>query len=49
MDSLLYTLARALVALLQSLPLAWVARLGRAGGGLAYRLNGATGRSRFQI
>ncbi|MGA3266454.1 MAG: hypothetical protein ABSE16_06500 [Verrucomicrobiota bacterium] len=39
MDNVLYALARALVALIQSLPLAWVARLGRAGGGLAYRLD----------
>jgi KDO2-lipid IV(A) lauroyltransferase len=39
MDSLLYILARALVALIQSLPLTWVARLGRWGGGLAYWLD----------
>ena len=36
MDRLLYLVARALVALLQALPLRWVARLGRAGGVLAY-------------
>jgi lauroyl/myristoyl acyltransferase len=36
MDPPLYGLARALVALLQALPLIWVARLGRLGGGLAY-------------
>jgi KDO2-lipid IV(A) lauroyltransferase len=36
----LYVLARALVALIQSLPLRWVARLGRAGGGLAWWLDG---------
>jgi len=36
MDSLLYLVARALVALLQALPLRCVARLGRAGGALAY-------------
>jgi lauroyl/myristoyl acyltransferase len=36
MDPPLYRLARALVALLQALPLIWVARLGRLGGGLAY-------------
>ena len=30
---------RALVALLQALPLTWVARLGRTGGGLAYWLD----------
>lgn len=35
----LYVLARAVVALLQSLPLRWVARLGRAGGGLAWWLD----------
>src|SRR5580765_7067395 len=39
MDILLYWFARSLVALLQVLPLIWVARLGRAGGGLAYRLD----------
>jgi len=39
MDTLLYGLARALVAFLQALPLTWVARLGRAGGGLAYRVD----------
>src|SRR5580704_4664379 len=36
MDALVYYLARGLIACLQSLPLNWVARLGRAGGGLAY-------------
>jgi KDO2-lipid IV(A) lauroyltransferase len=40
MDTLLYLVARSLVALLQALPLPWVARLGRAGGALAYRLDG---------
>jgi hypothetical protein len=30
MDTLLYWLARSVVALLQALPLRWVARLGRA-------------------
>jgi len=39
MDTLLYGLARALVAFLQALPLVWVARLGRFGGGLAYWLD----------
>ena len=39
MERLLYWLAAALVALLQSLPLRWVARLGRWGGGLAYWLD----------
>jgi Kdo2-lipid IVA lauroyltransferase/acyltransferase len=39
MDTLLYNLARSLVALIQSLPLTWVARLGRWGGGLAYWLD----------
>jgi Kdo2-lipid IVA lauroyltransferase/acyltransferase len=36
METLFYGLVRALVALLQALPLTWVARLGRLGGGLAY-------------
>jgi KDO2-lipid IV(A) lauroyltransferase len=40
METPLYCLVRALVALLQSLPLTWVARLGRSGGGLAYWLDG---------
>ena len=39
MDTPLYGLARALVALLQALPLTFVARLGRLGGGLAYWLD----------
>ena len=39
MDTLLYLLARALVAGLQALPLTVVARLGRFGGGLAYGLD----------
>ncbi|HWI59058.1 MAG TPA: hypothetical protein VNZ22_17665 [Bacillota bacterium] len=39
MDTLLYFLARALVAFIQLLPLTWVARLGRAGGALAYALD----------
>jgi lauroyl/myristoyl acyltransferase len=40
MEVLLYGLARALVALVQTLPLTWVARLGRLGGGLAYWVDG---------
>jgi KDO2-lipid IV(A) lauroyltransferase len=36
MDDLLYFLGRSVVALVQALPLRWVARLGRVGGGLAY-------------
>jgi lauroyl/myristoyl acyltransferase len=40
MEFLLYSLARALVALIQALPLRWVAWLGRAGGAVAYRLDG---------
>jgi len=40
MDLLLYWFARALVAVIQALPLTLVARLGRAGGGLAYWLDG---------
>jgi KDO2-lipid IV(A) lauroyltransferase len=39
MDALLYYPARAVVALLQALPLRVVARLGRAGGALAYWLD----------
>jgi len=39
MDGLLYWLARGLIAGLQGLPLTWVARLGRAGGALAYWLD----------
>ena len=39
MDLLLYWPARLLVALIQALPLPLVARLGRAGGGLAYWLD----------
>jgi lauroyl/myristoyl acyltransferase len=39
-DKPLYLLARGLVALIQALPLRWVARLGRAGGGLAWWLDG---------
>jgi len=40
MDRLLFYTVRALVALLQALPLTWVARVGRAGGALAYWLDG---------
>ena len=39
MDTLIYWPARALVALIQALPLTLVARLGRAGGGLAFWLD----------
>jgi len=39
METLLYLLARAAIALLQALPLNSVARLGRAGGALAYWLD----------
>ena len=39
MNTLVYWLGRLLIALLQSLPLTWVARLGRAGGALAWRLD----------
>jgi lauroyl/myristoyl acyltransferase len=39
MEPPLYYLARAVVALLQALPLPWVARLGRSGGGLAFWLD----------
>jgi len=40
MDTLLYLLARALISLIQALPLRWVARIGRAGGALGYLLDG---------
>lgn len=40
METLLYLVARSLVALLQALPLKCVARLGRAGGALAYWIDG---------
>ncbi|MCX6924232.1 MAG: hypothetical protein NT154_13625, partial [Verrucomicrobia bacterium] len=36
METPLFALARALVALIQALPLTWVARVGRLSGGLAY-------------
>src|SRR4051812_38439641 len=39
MDTLLYIVARTVIAFLQALPLRTVARLGRVGGGLAYRLD----------
>jgi KDO2-lipid IV(A) lauroyltransferase len=39
MDRLLYHLVRFLVAFIQRLPLNWVARLGRAGGAVAYVLD----------
>src|SRR5688500_8451552 len=39
MDTLLYLVASALVKFLQSLPLRWVARIGRAGGAIAYSLD----------
>jgi KDO2-lipid IV(A) lauroyltransferase len=40
MDRLLYLFALMLVKFLQALPLRWVARIGRAGGALAYALDG---------
>jgi KDO2-lipid IV(A) lauroyltransferase len=39
METPLYYVARALASLIQALPLTWVARLGRIGGGLAYWLD----------
>jgi lauroyl/myristoyl acyltransferase len=39
MDTLLYYMARGLVGFIQALPLTWVARLGRFGGGAAYWLD----------
>ena len=40
MDTLIYIFGRGVVWLLQALPLVWAARLGRAGGALAFRLDG---------
>jgi lauroyl/myristoyl acyltransferase len=40
MDSVLYIVARAIIAFIQALPLRTVARIGRAGGGLFYWLDG---------
>ncbi len=40
METALYYAVRGLVAVLQALPLRWVARLGRGGGALAYWLDG---------
>ncbi|MEI9864977.1 MAG: hypothetical protein WDN00_10560 [Limisphaerales bacterium] len=40
MDNLIYFFARIVVAVLRALPLLWVARLGRAIGALAFRLDG---------
>ena len=39
MDRLLYLVALALIKFLQALPLRWVARIGRAGGAIAYVLD----------
>jgi lauroyl/myristoyl acyltransferase len=39
MDTLLYWVARASVAIIQTLPLVWIARIGRAGGTLAFWLD----------
>jgi len=40
MDLLLYIIVRSVVALLQALPISWVARLGRVGGAVAYWIDG---------
>jgi lauroyl/myristoyl acyltransferase len=40
MNMLIYLLGRSVVAVLQALPLVWVARLGRTGGALAFWLDG---------
>jgi len=40
MDAVLYVVVSTLVKFLQALPLRWVARIGRAGGGLAYHVDG---------
>ena len=39
MEPLLYAVARVVIGMIQALPLLWVARLGRIGGGLAYFLD----------
>jgi lauroyl/myristoyl acyltransferase len=39
MERIIYLFARSLVAFLQALPITWAARLGRVGGGLAYRFD----------
>ncbi len=39
METLLYLLARTVIAILQALPLLWVARIGRAGGAMFYLLD----------
>jgi len=39
METVIYFFARALIAFIQALPLKWVARLGRATGALAFRLD----------
>ncbi|MEP6662758.1 MAG: hypothetical protein ABJC04_03740 [Verrucomicrobiota bacterium] len=39
METILYLTARLVIAILQSLPLTWVARIGRAGGAIFYRLD----------
>ena len=38
-DAILYRLGRAAIVMLQALPLVWVARLGRLGGGVAFYLD----------
>lgn len=48
MELLLYWLARVVVALVQVLPLEWVARLGRVGGALAYALDARHRRVAFR-
>jgi len=48
MEFILYLLARLLVAFVQSLPLTWVARLGRGGGALAYFLDARHRRVAFR-
>jgi lauroyl/myristoyl acyltransferase len=40
MDTLIYLFARGMVAVLQALPLVWVAQLGRAAGAMAFWLDG---------
>jgi KDO2-lipid IV(A) lauroyltransferase len=40
MDTVIYFFARGVIAFLQALPLVWVARLGRAGGALAFWFDG---------
>ena len=49
MNTLLYCFGRAFIALVQMLPLVLVARMGRAGGGLVFYLDGRHRREALKI